>query len=348
MIGCGTAVEPERTLPTSSTTTTSTTTTTTTTSTTTTTTTTTTTSTTTTTTSTTTSSTTTTTFGWETLNSGTTKDLNDIHALDDNNAIAVGIDGTVLTTTDRGDTWNTVTSFTTLELKCVSEGGGGGGSSPTTYIGGAKGNIFKSTDWASWETCNKWTSSMIRDLSVMDTATAAAISSSDGSKRFRVTEDGGTTWDDIGSPTNANRAIFFPNLTFGYAVGNNGAIEQYLGVSWEAKTSGTSVTLRAINAYGPNSVFVVGNDGTILFSDGSTWVTQESTTIQNLNAITRPEENTAWAAGLNGTILYTEDGGTWTSQESGTTEHLYGVSAPSEGGLVYAAGEGGTILRLIY
>ena len=199
---------------------------------------------------------------------------------------------------------------------------------------------------ASWEACNTWTNNTIRDIVVIDTSTVAAISSASESKRFRITEDGGTTWNDVGSPTNANRAITFGDLSVGVAVGDSGAIELFSEGSWSEQTSGITQTLRTVAASSSTSIFVVGNNGTILFNNGSAWSSQESTTSQDLYSVAHPGGTIAWAVGDSGTIVFTEDG-TWTTQESGTTEKLYGVDSPSEMGVVFAVGANGTILRLI-
>lgn len=126
-----------------------------------------------------------------------------------------------------------------------------------------------------------------------------------------------------------------------YAVGDQGAIIHYDGVTWRGLVSGTAVRLLDVWGSGPNDIFAVGNGGTILHYDGNSWYAQISGATSNLNAVWGRNSQDVYAVGDNGTILH-YDGINWSSQVSDTTKHLYGVWGNQY--VVFAVGDTGSIL----
>ena len=126
-----------------------------------------------------------------------------------------------------------------------------------------------------------------------------------------------------------------------YAVGLNGTIVYYDGVSWVVQTSGTTQNLFDIWGSSATDVYAVGD--VLLRSDGKGWAVQESGTSRRLNAVWGSGPADVYAVGDGGTILH-NDGSGWTLQSSGTEKNLNGVwgSGPSD---VYAVGDDGTILH---
>ena len=113
------------------------------------------------------------------------------------------------------------------------------------------------------------------------------------------------------------------------------------GVTWTARTSGTTQILRGV-VYGGSQFVAVGYNGTILTSpDGVTWTPQTSGTTNLLFGVGYDGSQLV-AVGDGGTILTSPDGVTWTAQTSGTAYRLYRVGY--DGSQFVAVGYNGTIL----
>ena len=128
-----------------------------------------------------------------------------------------------------------------------------------------------------------------------------------------------------------------------FAVGDNGTILHYDGVSWGSMASGTGANLRAVWGASSSDVFAAGEAGTILHYDGSDWTPMESGTAAQLNGLWGSSPADLFAVGSGGTILY-YDGHRWMAMATGTTSNLNAIWG-SPGSYVYAVGNGGTILR---
>lgn len=132
------------------------------------------------------------------------------------------------------------------------------------------------------------------------------------------------------------------------AVGDGGVILKSTdaGVTWVAKTSGTTNALYGVWALSLTTFIAVGAGGVILVStdSGNTWGTQTSGTVQDLHSVWFNDASNGWVAGNNGTILHTSNGGTaWAAQTSGTTEQLLGIWGVNLNSL-WACGTNGKIL----
>ncbi len=113
------------------------------------------------------------------------------------------------------------------------------------------------------------------------------------------------------------------------------------GVTWTARTSGTTQILYGV-AWSGSLFCAVGGSGTILTSpDGVTWTARTSGTTQTLYGVVW-SGSLFCAVGGSGTILTSLDGVIWTARTSGTTQILYGVAW--SGSLFCAVGGSGTIL----
>jgi probable HAF family extracellular repeat protein len=119
-------------------------------------------------------------------------------------------------------------------------------------------------------------------------------------------------------------------------VGNGGTIlTSPDGVSWTARSSGTTKHLYGI-AYG-NGRFVAGGGSTKAYTslDGETW-NEHGLALFTLKDISYGN-GTFVAVGTSGDIYSSPDGETWTEQDSGTGRNLNGIAYGN--GLFVAAGE---------
>jgi hypothetical protein len=104
------------------------------------------------------------------------------------------------------------------------------------------------------------------------------------------------------------------------AVGKDGTIlTSPDGVSWTARTSGTSKSLSGV-AYGNGTFVAVGGGGAILTSpDGVSWTARTSGTSKGLSGVAYGN-GLFVAVGGGGAILTSPDGVTWTQRTSGTSK----------------------------
>jgi hypothetical protein len=93
---------------------------------------------------------------------------------------------------------------------------------------------------------------------------------------------------------------------------------------WQVMNSGTTVDLRDVWGVDNENVFAVGDEGTILHYDGVSWTQMNSGTTQNLRGIWGYGMQNIYAAGENGTLLF-YDGTNWTPIDVGVTETLRAV-----------------------
>lgn len=113
------------------------------------------------------------------------------------------------------------------------------------------------------------------------------------------------------------------------------------GVTWTARTSGTTQHLRRVTWTGTQLV-AVGDSGTILTSpDGVVWTPRTSGTTAHLRDIVSTGSQLV-AVGGDSTVLTSPDGLSWTSRKSGTTSFLTGVTWT--GTQLVAVGGEGTVL----
>jgi hypothetical protein len=121
-------------------------------------------------------------------------------------------------------------------------------------------------------------------------------------------------WTQLATlPTPAAYAIWGSSPTDVYAVGYNGVIEHYDGVSWAAQPSGTIEALYGVWGAGANDVYVCGSNGTLLHYDGSTWHHMTSNVGDDLLGISGTSHSDVFAAGRNTTLHY--NGANWQAMQ---------------------------------
>jgi photosystem II stability/assembly factor-like uncharacterized protein len=296
---------------------------------------------------------------WVGESSGTTNDLQAVRALSSDVAIAVGVNGLIKKTTNKGYTWLTKPSGTTNRLEGISISGSVG------WAVGAQGTILKTSNAGeSWSSQTSGTTEFLYAVDKVTDSVAYIVGSSD---TFLRTTNGGITWEKpltfgiagmFASPDFTG--VDFVGTSVGWAVGLKYTV---FGTTYDAifKTTdggntwtkqstplATKVNFRAIDMYSSVLGWVVGDSGVILKTTdgGSTWVQQGAgVTTAKLYSVHAFNENEVWAVGTGGVILHTTNGGAnWSIVSSGTTNHLFGVSfASSSAG--WAVGASGTILH---
>ncbi|MCB9089898.1 MAG: Ig-like domain-containing protein [Calditrichae bacterium] len=249
--------------------------------------------------------------------------LSDVCFTDVNTGVAVGYLGTILRTSDGGDTWTIQSSGTTENLLGVFFTDTNNGT-----VVGRFGTILRTTNGGiTWVSQSSGVTIHLRDVYFTDAATGWVV----GSGTILHTTNGGDTWTPQNSaPYKVLCGVFFSDANTGWVVGEDGTIRRTTngGNTWVSQNSGTTEYLYGVYFTDTNTGWVVGNNGTIrrTINGGASWNSQSSGTTEIFTGVYFSDAATGWVVGYNGTILHTSNGGnTWINQNSGTIESLNGV-----------------------
>lgn len=281
--------------------------------------------------------------GWSWLNplpQGNT--LRDVSFANPLSGTAVGDAGTIIRTTDGGQSWMRLRSGTSEDLWGVSF--------TDEFHGiavGANGAVVRTTDGGeTWITRSINSINTLRSVTFTDASTGVAVE--DLGRVFRTT-DGGDTWSQLPSPGIFGLlGVAFTDANTGTAVGFNGSILRTTngGSQWLMQNSGTTQHLFAVFFATPELGYAVGTGGVILrtINGGTTWSNLTTGTFQPLYSVSFADSLRGAAVGLPGTNYRTTDGGlTWFSQSSGTEDFLWKVEFVNDG-IGFAVGNNGTIM----
>ena len=273
--------------------------------------------------------------------------------IDANNGTAVGYEGTILRTTDGGNTWTSQSSGTTSYLSAVSFA-----DLNTGTVVGQYGTILRTTNGGTtWISQSTGSTQILRGVSFIDEFNGTSVGESGTILR---TTDGGTVWSLQSSGTsNTLQGVSFVDANIGTVVGESGTILRTIdgGSTWTSQPSGTTEWLNSVSFTDANNGTAVGLRGIIrrTTDGGNTWTSQTVVTLRaqssNLYGVSFTDIDNGTAVGsgvtgdLGGKIFRTTDGGTtWIQESSGTWNELYAVSfTDANNGTV--VGQGGKILR---
>jgi hypothetical protein len=268
---------------------------------------------------------------WNSVSSGTKKDLKAIWGATGDDIFAAGSAGLLLHY--NGTDWKTMKSGTTVNLNGIWGTGSG-----DIYAVGESGTIlhYNGSAWSAIATDNQsdyygiW---------------------GDGQNVYAVGEGGaiirydGDAWSSLPSSVTTDFYAIWGDNDEVFAVGQSGTISLYDGDNWTAMKSNTTQNLRGIWGIGDNNVFAVGDSSTIMHYNGRNWRSLSSDLTVDLNAIWGASADAVFVAGASGTVAY-YDGNEFVSMNRDTTNDLYsvwGLSAID----IFAAGRSGTILRYL-
>ncbi|GEM_PF-4381906 len=262
--------------------------------------------------------------------------------VDRSTAWVVGASGTILKTTDGGESWSAQPSGSTKGLDDVQF--------LDTSVGQAVGEsgtiLFTRDGGATWTGGYiGFGSGSFYGVHFADPNVGWVVSNGGA---ILHTENRGASWVVQLESSIGLQDVDFADRLHGWAVGNGGTVfrTDNGGATWARVTTGVGGTLTAVDFVGPLIGWAVGPNGAILHSEdgGVTWSTQNSGTTNTLLAVFFLDARRGWAAGVGGQVLSTVDGGkTWvgTTTPAGTLRAL----AFADEGLGFASGEWGTIMR---
>ena len=290
-------------------------------------------------------------FEWRQIESGTSEHLYGVHFADAKHGWAVGTAGTILSTTNSGQTWRatSVSKDTFTEVNFATPNNGWLTSIGRVHYTGSGG--------ASWNIQHHVRGEGPRppgilDLHFISTPEGWAVG---GSGTILHTTDGGNRWKSHSNLSKKHLwGVYFVDPDHGWIVGGGGPDEdaevlhtQDGGKRWIRQKSNTAEEyLYAVYFVNPTHGWIVGSDGLILHTvdGGRTWLQQKSTVNQALRDVAFRDEKRGWAVGEKGLILHTTDGGNmWSRYPTPTQYNLQDIHLHKNAGWI--VGAKGTILR---
>lgn len=241
---------------------------------------------------------------------------NSLHSVaftDANTGIAVGDWGTILKTTDGGNSWTRMPNnyYYSLKSVCFTHPDTGFIAANTA----TQGLLLKTTNGG-----NSWT-----DIGITINYHVNAVYFLNSIKGYLIGENGvvrrtingGNTW--LNSSSNTSEELYdivFTDENTGYIVGYNGLILKTTnaGQNWSALSSGTTAGLRSIFFTDANTGYAVGNSGTMIKTTdaGATWGPLSSggyTT--NFNDVLFLNSNSGFVIDYLRILKTTNGGSTW-------------------------------------
>ncbi len=270
---------------------------------------------------------------WVARPSGTTANLWSV-AFAANQWVAVGEQGTILTSPD-GTAWTARSSgFPTTWLVAVGYGAG------TWTAVGENGLILTSADAITWTPRTSGTTARLNGVAY-------------GGGRWMIVAESGElltstdslAWTKLSPSTDRLRGLIFAYGQF-VITGDNGLVRTTIDATdYAAKALPGGFFVESVT-YARRAFVAVGEDGyAITSSDATTWTTLASGTTAYLRGITFFNGQFI-AVGTAGTIVTTPaPGSTWTARASSSTATLTAVAASDVS--VVTVGSGGTILRSV-
>lgn len=243
--------------------------------------------------------------------------LYDITHYTSNKILAVGSNGSIVTSENYGDSWSEfslndddVRYETFYSVEAIN--------SDIFYAVGSDGAMIKSTDGGhSWNILNSNYTEALNDIQFINQSTGFAVGGKYGESKIIKTTDSGDSWTDVTSPVEEElEALYFINSSSGFAVGSDAAVIKTTdgGNNWEAVTipvEGYSNNFQDIQFFDEENGIIVGSSGLVYWTEdgGESW-TQDETFIGNswLNDSYFFNKNYGFVVGMYGSILKYQDG----------------------------------------
>ena len=293
---------------------------------------------------------------WFPVSSGTTENLNGIYMLPSGVGYAVGNTGTIVKTTDTGNSWTPLTSGTTNTLNDVYFF-----DDNTGVIVGDAGLILRTTDGGS-----NWSTIVVSNL--FDRLLSVSFSGANGiaggeSQTIIYSTDSGASWtiSQTGFFGGGFWGAHMINSTTGFVSGQNSIFQPFVakstdgGANWSFYNfyfQSNEGSCNDVHFFDSNTGVTTGyswnGEGAIARTtdSGSNWSTTLFPSIVSIEGMDFPVANTGYAVGWTGNILNTIDSGiSWVEQTSGTTNDLYDISFIPNTLTGVVVGVGGVLLR---
>jgi len=293
---------------------------------------------------------------WILLDSGTVQNLNSVDFFDANIGLVVGQSGTILKTTNGGETWDNVTSGTYNNLNGVSFV-----NADIAVVVGDGQTILRTIDGG--ENWMPITIGIYGNLFSVDIGVSGNGIAGGSDQTILKTDDAGATWTitQTGYMGGGWQGAQMVDGSVGFVFGSNSIFQPFVG-----KTTNSGASFSFYNFYFVQGA--VSYEGKLFdgyFFDEFNGITAGRrwdwfgciSSTSNLNdwttlhyptpfyGIDFPTESDGYVVGDNGTIMHTTDGGTiWEAEDSGVFSQLNSVVFLDES-LGFVAGNNGVILK---
>lgn len=240
------------------------------------------------------------------LNTGTTLEISEIVAVDENYVYAGCKQGNIIRSWDGGNTWTLYNSGlgTSMEFIAIDF------VSPLTgFVAGTNGTVLKTTDaGVTWVQKSTGFTHLLWDMDFVDSLYGWI---SGTGERIIATTDGGETWNlQLSAGGLGTYGISFVNRLNGVAAGSSGNTfyTEDGGVTWTPAQTKPAQTVWGVHYTKEGDVFrafAACASGYIYISDdgGKNWKLQPRQTINTFDDVWATNPNNAWFVGNLGTSI---------------------------------------------
>ncbi len=287
---------------------------------------------------------------WVSTTSGTSNFLTSVQMISTNLTYACGFGGTVLKSTNTGQTWSALTSPDAGNINKIFFPPTG---NATTGWAASVSGLYKSTNGGTnW--VQQVSATVFADLLFPDLNTGIGLTSNN---TLRRTTNGGTNFTTINF-TSASAvhgiAICIGNSSTYFVLGLENVNDTSFvfkstnaGVNW-TEAAQFPLDYFAMTFVNASTGIICGDAGIMkrTTNGGTNWTTINTGTTNDLQGIKFVTSTKVYAVGSAGTILKSTDAGlTWVAQVSGTTAALRGFDMFSSDDNGIVAGATGTMRR---
>lgn len=284
-------------------------------------------------------------YKWTKSNASTGKNLYGAAMPSETHAWVVGDSGTILHSSDGGNTWKAQKSGVTVGLYAVHFV-----DNKLGFASGDTGIILRTKDGGeTWEQSKSPSKERIRKIQFVNKDIGFAV----GEKfTFLATRDNGDTWQVRSSLKDINlNSLSFLDRSKGYLVGATGFIAVTVdgGLNITTAVTGTNSEIWDVKYVGEVDGYAVGTGGLLRYTDnrGASWEGIKIKTTENLYGVEFVGKKLGWVVGAKGVMFKTLDAGKlWLSISPGNLPDLHDITAFSEKAGVIV-GKNGTILTLM-
>ncbi|NOS86153.1 MAG: T9SS type A sorting domain-containing protein [Ignavibacteria bacterium] len=287
---------------------------------------------------------------WVSVTSGTSNFLTSVQIITNNLTYACGFTGTVLKSTNIGQTWTPLTSPSSGNINKIFFPATG---NATTGWAASVSGLYKSTNSGqNW--VQQVASTVFADLLFPDLNTGLALTSNN---TLRRTTNGGTNFTSINFTSDASIhgiAISIGSSSTYFILGLDNVVDTSFifkstnaGVNW-TQTAKLPLDYFAMTFVNASTGIICGDAGIMkrTTNGGTNWSTINTGTTNDLQNIKFITSTKVYAVGSAGTILKsTNAGATWVAQVSNSTAALRGLDVMSTDDNGIVCGASGTVRR---